>query len=567
MKRFFAILLLTLMLASLTVNAFADTATGTGTITISNATTDKTYNLYKIFDATIYDITADPVAIAYTYSGSKWNKNVEAYFSKDSAGYIRRIATTPANLTSEEVAALATLKDNVFATKKGGTTDTVVFDNLPYGYYYIESSLDTWPHENRVNPAVSIDSAKPNATIIDKNQGPTWFNPEGEQGYPANPTADSRMLGKWIVRDTNQTYSQKTKANSVNFGDTVSFEVAFNATNYYGTDQILTYFLNDTIADGFKIKENTLKVYFNGEEVPANAYTVHWGAGTDKKSFTVAAPWYTMNEDGTKSTKYAANTIFKVTYDAVLLPTANLAGNGAQYTVNDGNINTATFDYRKASDTAKDTGNPDAPPPSTNPYHLSTEENTVTYTYALGLTKIDGANKARLKGAEFTLAKVTGSDETRTETPITAKQAKTADGTVIPGVYEYSIAAGSVSQFATNDVGVLVIKGLSDGNTYTLREAKSPNGYNRNLDPVNVIFERDKRATYISEWTIKDVYTKYQANGTPINVKAMLFENEHGVALPITGGMGTTIFYILGGGLMFVAILLLITRKRMNNEK
>ena len=549
MKRFFAILLLTLMLASLTVNAFAETATGTGTITISNATKDKTYTIYKIFDATIYDTNVNPVAIAYTAIDGMWNTTVAKYFTKDEAGYIRRKSgDTSEYLTSQEIAALSsliTVSTVPFQdAKKADDSGSVEFTGLSYGYYLVKTTLDT--RTEGATPVVSIDSAKPNATIIDKNQGPTWFNPEGEQGYPANPTADSRMLGKWIVRDTNQTYSSKTKANSVNFGDTVSFEVAFNATNYYGTDQILTYFLNDTIAPGFQIKDSTLKVFFNGAEVSASNYTVHWS--TDKKSFTVAAPWYTMNEDDTKSTKYAANTIFKVTYDAELLTDADGA-----VIAGDGNINTATFDYRKdnSTDVPSDPNKPDDP--RATPYHECPPETTVTYTYALGLTKIDGANKAPLKGAEFTLK--------NGETTIKANPSKTAADKVIPGVYEYS-AAGTVEQFATDDNGVLVIKGLSDGNTYTLREAKSPNGYNRNLDPVNVIFERDKRATYIPKQTINDVETDYK-----VNVRAWVIENERGVALPITGGMGTTIFYILGGGLMFVAILLLITRKRMNNEK
>ena len=40
--------------------------------------------------------------------------------------------------------------------------------------------------------------------------------------------------------------------------------------------------------------------------------------------------------------------------------------------------------------------------------------------------------------------------------------------------------------------------------------------------------------------------------------------NKAGATLPETGGMGTTLFYVAGAGLVLVAVVLLITRKRMN---
>ena len=43
--------------------------------------------------------------------------------------------------------------------------------------------------------------------------------------------------------------------------------------------------------------------------------------------------------------------------------------------------------------------------------------------------------------------------------------------------------------------------------------------------------------------------------------------HDCGVELPVTGGVGTTLFYILGGVLVFGAMLLLITKKRMKAEK
>ena len=43
--------------------------------------------------------------------------------------------------------------------------------------------------------------------------------------------------------------------------------------------------------------------------------------------------------------------------------------------------------------------------------------------------------------------------------------------------------------------------------------------------------------------------------------------NQKGVVLPSTGGIGTTIFYVIGGILVVGAVVLLIVRRRMRNEE
>ena len=46
----------------------------------------------------------------------------------------------------------------------------------------------------------------------------------------------------------------------------------------------------------------------------------------------------------------------------------------------------------------------------------------------------------------------------------------------------------------------------------------------------------------------------------------MLFrsiENNTGTIMPSTGGIGTTLFYVIGGLLMTGAVVLMVTKKRM----
>ena len=515
MKRFFAILLLTLMLASLTVNAFA---ADNGVITISNATKGKNYSLYKIFDATLNTSAGHEVYISYTYDGEL---PLNDFFTQDEGGTIR-IVGEDAALSPEAVEFLGTLIAGKTPIPKTADSSTVVFDNLPYGYYYVVSSLGS---------AVSINSTKPTVTIYDKNQKPTWTDPE----------KGDVKLGKCIVLNNGTEVTE----NSASFGDTVHFKVSFNATDYVGEDKVLTYYLTDKICEGFEIDQDSLRVYFDKDTRPKTIDTDYKVTWRDNRTFVITAPWAGDNETSLYGPTYGANVVIKVTYDAVLKTNAVIAG--------EGNPNIAYFEYRTGKDTAPDPSDKFAPPKPEDPLHKSTEEKTVTYTYAVGLTKIDGETLQKIDGAEFSLC-VKGKETA----PLTFAAAPGKEG-----VYEYD-KNGEITQVTTKD-GVLVIRGLAYG-TYVLKETKSPDGYNRAIAGTEFTLKKSEIPNYKKVQTYekagKSVTTDYEEF-----VYAIPFENEHGVALPITGGMGTTIFYILGGGLMFVAILLLITRKRMNNEK
>ena len=98
--------------------------------------------------------------------------------------------------------------------------------------------------------------------------------------------------------------------------------------------------------------------------------------------------------------------------------------------------------------------------------------------------------------------------------------------------------------------GTFNVKGL-DAGTYYLRETTTPDYYNTCPDTEIII-----SATHN-----KDTVTL--SNNS--NLKNAII-NKSGTTLPGTGGIGTTIFYVIGGGLMVAAGVLLITKKRMENR-
>ena len=155
---------------------------------------------------------------------------------------------------------------------------------------------------------------------------------------------------------------------------------------------------------------------------------------------------------------------------------------------------------------------------------------TVTKTYQLEVLKYaaNDDEKNPLAGATFQLKDASGN---------VVKLIKVSDT-------EYRVAngdeAGAVDSFTTVASGNIVIKGV-DLDSYTLVETAAPAGYNALKDPVAV--------------------TVLATNALTVEVP-----NASGTELPSTGGMGTTIFYVLGSVLVLAAVVLLVTKKRMSTK-
>ena len=103
--------------------------------------------------------------------------------------------------------------------------------------------------------------------------------------------------------------------------------------------------------------------------------------------------------------------------------------------------------------------------------------------------------------------------------------------------------------------GQFRIHGLDVG-TYLLRETTTPDGYNTCEDQLLVL-----SATH-TEWTpgLAEVTMSYDS--TPV----ITVVNVSGTQLPSTGGMGTTLFYVVGSLLVVGAVVLLVAKKRAKSQ-
>lgn len=210
-----------------------------------------------------------------------------------------------------------------------------------------------------------------------------------------------------------------------------------------------------------------------------------------------------------------ANDKIEISYTATVNENAVVGGNG--------NPNESHLSYG-------DQNHPTSTPDST----------TTTYTWEIDVLKYTTKddNEVTLAGAVFTLSR----DETGTDL---IKLVKVADN-----VYRVAKTGETdITQITTDATGAFTIKGL-DSDTYYLTEIAQPAGYNKLADPIKVVINDHGKVNYNNDYT-----------GT------VRVENKTGAELPSTGGVGTTVFYVVGGLMVLLAVVLLVTRKKMSAGK
>ena len=320
--------------------------------------------------------------------------------------------------------------------------------------------------------------------------------------------SDTTIEKKIVITGT--TGEEKVDSNSAGIGDTVNFEITITVKDGDPKD----YVLHDKLS-GLTFDPDSLKVTIGTKTLTAGTdYTLD-KKPVDEDSFDVKFT------DGTLK----PNDVVVVTYSATVAADATIAGAG--------NTNKAKLDYSGKH---------------------STDEKTTTYVWKLNVHKyaLDGKNnEVALSGAKFVLYRKNGD---------TKEYAKLTGGKIDGWVTDKS----SATTLETSGTGDISIEGLNVG-IYYLEETEAPVGYNKLAKPIEVkITATTTDATGVSETV--EYKNQNDSTYTPATNAIVKVLNEAGTQLPSTGGIGTTIFYVIGGGLMAVAAVLLVTKKRMNNK-
>lgn len=174
-------------------------------------------------------------------------------------------------------------------------------------------------------------------------------------------------------------------------------------------------------------------------------------------------------------------------------------------------------------------------------------------TYFGGIYKVDPNDAAAdMAGVKFTLTlndAVAASEgvEAKAATPV---KVRWVDDETTGGYYVVD-PNGTSNEVETKKIGdnyVIRIRGLDNDKTYILTETETKTGYNLLKDPVTLTKTEDKGTAFADK--LGNTFDRV--------------ENNKGSVLPSTGGIGTTIFYVVGGVLVLAAIILLVTKKRMS---
>ncbi|WP_444291111.1 SpaA isopeptide-forming pilin-related protein [Holdemanella biformis] len=165
---------------------------------------------------------------------------------------------------------------------------------------------------------------------------------------------------------------------------------------------------------------------------------------------------------------------------------------------------------------------------------------TETYTFGIPVFKYtnEGSTQKGLKGVEFSLH--TGQDCSNDNIIKFTKKGSE---------YTYSESTtGTVTTLTSSDDGTFNVNGLKAG-TYYLKEISTLDGYNKLANPVTIVVEQGNDGKQV----IKVGTNTYE------RVEVL---NNKGSLLPSTGGMGTTLIYLIGGALVLGSGIVLANKKR-----
>lgn len=295
MKKLMAVLLAVAMVCAMAIPAFAaegataGATTGEGKITIDNAVIGHTYKIYRILN-----LQYNETAKSFRYEkNNKWGAFVDEQSDKlavDANGVVTWKEGVSAEKDGAPIKALAIaagqyVKDQgtAFAAddSKVAASSTVIFDNLPLGWYLVVSDLTS-------DAICSIDTTAKQVTIKEKNGVPTVTK---EVEYAS---------GSW------------GQGNDGNVGDTVNFQTTINVTDGDPTN----YVLHDQMSKGLTFKENSIAVKVNDTLI--TNYTVEY-TNTDKCTFEISFPNGTLHTNDTVVVTYSAT----INNDAVVGTTGN----------------------------------------------------------------------------------------------------------------------------------------------------------------------------------------------------------------------------------------------------
>lgn len=509
MKRILAIVCTFVMIISMAtgVNAVDNTSAAAatqpkGSITLENAVVGDEYKVYKILTLESY---VKDKAYSYKRNGDGWDKFINStqgtqFFESNENGYVKLKSTADNDTAARKIAIYAI----GFAQ---ANRDTVT----PTKTVRAEATSKT------ETTKVVFNDLELGYYVVESTSGTacaiTTTDPDATiKDKHDNPSVNKIIEHGGVVKDNH-------KMNSVNLGETVYFETTINvkpgAKNYVLHDTM------DSNLENFFVYE----VYCNLPN-SKNQNTSLATTGAENEKMVNVRPGAFNSEKPTDGCTFELSftNLFYTTYrqqidrgELTKIYVKYYATVGNKAPINTAMKNTTYLTYGENN--------------------LETDKSeTETYTYGIPVFKYTGTNTP-LADAKFILSKVENATE--------ADAIKlTSNG----AFYRYTIDqtnGGGNTTLVSPTEGRFEIQGLEAG-TYYLKETEAPKGYNKIQKSIKIEI-------------LEDGSIKVDNNAITGDVRV---QNNTGSILPSTGGMGTTLIYVVGSILVLASGIVLFSKRK-----
>lgn len=601
MKKIVAFLLATVMVLGMSMTVFADTAGGTQadatsgyTVTITGEFTGHIYEAYQIF-------AGDLDSTGKVLSNVTWGKNIKGeefvnYLSTENTGVFKDGTTNNifSGLTqAAEIAdKLKSYSNNdemldefakaagnyLTGDPAGSSTEqdskTYTITGLSAGYYLIkdrDESIKDTEHDYYTKFMLTVVG---DATATVKGSVP--------------------KIDKKVNTSINGTYTESV---DVQIGEVFYYKVEGTLPSNFEIYDTYTYIFEDTFSEGLTFGKIEA-VYIENAEGTSQKAIPEVTSVLDSEEGLSKTPGYEWkvedvigeDEKETGETKItltiedlkALNHTYNLSDKIVVKYSATLNENAK---IGQPNVNNVKLKYSNN--------------PYTDSYGTTPKDTALVYTFGMDVDKVDSIDSTKkLSGAEFILYKREITEIDGKEYAIYHYVLFDENGKAYSSVSSEAVPVNSITpmkvweatqaKYADNDSinigdaifvsdakGNVKVSGL-DGSVYRMLEIKAPDGYNLPNSRFVITFT----PSYNADGTLKGLLYEVDSvlspdenedgysdsyDGVNGNIKVTI-ENSQGTTLPSTGGIGTTVFYIIGGVLVAAAVILLVTKKRMRAE-
>lgn len=452
--------------------------------------------------------------------------------------------------TGDAGAEVVVFADDEAATKKFAaivgeclSNTTSGMNALSDGYYLVKDSTKPTMAEDGTNSGAYTryllkvtDSAT--ITIDAKHSAPTVVKKVQENSDVDDYKGNGEKEDNW------------NDIADYNIGDAVPFRLYGTMPDTIDDYSGYYYEFTDTLGTEFNAPAvSAVTVKIDGKEI-AQGGNLRVTVGTDNK-ISIAF------EDIKQAATVTKNSIVTVSYEAVLNNTADLGL--------DGQVNGVKLSYSNNPNLYYKPNTNDETPdkPGDDDKGETVEDGVIVFTYGIDINKVDEDGETKLPDAVFAVKTSDG------------KYINVNDDTGAVTVVDTEDAATKWTSVADENI---VIKGL-DAGKYFITEITAPSGYNKMANDIEVEVIPDYAADRQS-WlyaadksTAGDALNALQitnADENSVTVESgkgtFTIVNKKGSSLPATGGIGTALFYAVGGVLVVGAGVTLITKKRVGKD-